>query len=273
MNTVQEFHDFINYSALVVLPLRGREFTWSRSGGEAVCSRLDRFLVSVEWKEQFPDSFQNRLPRPLSDHYPLTLGSKKMVRGKVPFKFENMWLKAEGITDLIKKWWEEVEVTGFASFVLASKLKVVKEELKIWNREVFGDVRLKKFSLLGSINALDAKEESVGLSSEDVDRRRREREELGRVLQLEEISWRQKSRALWLKEGDRNTRFFHRTTNSRRRFNFMASVVVDGIRCESIENLKNSVQGFFRELFTENEPWRPKVDGLLLPGVICKLDI
>ena len=55
---------------------------------------------------------------------------------------------------------------------------------------------MKKFSLLGSINALDAKEESVGLSSEDVDRRRREREELGRVLQLEEISWRKKSRAL-----------------------------------------------------------------------------
>jgi len=126
---------------------------------------------------------------------------------------------------------------------------------------------LKKFSLLGSINALDAKEESVGLSSEDVDRRRREREELGRVLQLEEVSWRQKSRALWLKEGDRNTRFFHRTANSRRRFNFMASVVVDGICCETIENLKTFVHGFFRELFTENEPWRPKVDGLLLPSL------
>jgi len=121
--------------------------------------------------------------------------------------------------------------------------------------------------LLGSINDLDAKEEAVGLNSEDIDRRRREREELGRVLQLEEISWRQKSRALWLREGDRNTRFFHRTANFRRRFNFMSSVVVNGIRCETIKNLEISIHGFFRELFTEKEPWRPRVDGLSLPSL------
>jgi len=34
---------------------------------------------------------------------------------------------------------------------LSRKLKVVKEELKKWNREVFGDIRLKKFNLLGSV--------------------------------------------------------------------------------------------------------------------------
>jgi len=31
-NTMSEFHEFINYSALVDLPLRGGEFTWFRSG-------------------------------------------------------------------------------------------------------------------------------------------------------------------------------------------------------------------------------------------------
>ena len=164
MNTMQEFHDFLNYSALVDLPLRGGAFTWSRSGGDAVCSRLDRFLVSLEWEEQFPEALQIRLPRPFSDHFPLTLESSKLVRGTTPFRFENMCLKADGFSDLIRKWWEEEEVEGFASYVLARKLKVIKERLKEWNKEVFGDIRVRKFNLMGSINAIDEKEEVVVLA-------------------------------------------------------------------------------------------------------------
>jgi len=47
----------------------------------------------------------------------------------------------------------------------------------------------------------------------------------------------------------------------------MFTVVVDVIRYETIENLKISIHGLFRELFTENEPWRPKVNGLSLPSL------
>jgi len=52
-----------------------------------------------------------------------------------------MWLRAEGLSDLIKKWWEEEEVQGFASYVVARKLKVVKVEFKKWSKDVFGILR------------------------------------------------------------------------------------------------------------------------------------
>ena len=46
---------------------------------------------------------------------------------------------------------------------------------------------------------------------------------------MEDISWRQKSRQLRLKEGDRNTAFFHRMVNSYRRKNSKQKIKVDGV--------------------------------------------
>ena len=43
--------------------------------------------------------------------------------------------------------------------------------------------------------------------------------------------------------------------------------MVDGVRVETFDDMKRSVYGFLRELFAENEPWRPKVDGLSLPSL------
>ena len=63
---------------------------------------------------------------------------------------------------------------------------------------------------------LDAREELLGLSGEDQLRRIQLKGEIEQLASLEEISWRQKSRALYVKEGDNNTRFFHRLANSQK---------------------------------------------------------
>lgn len=39
------------------------------------------------------------------------------------------------------------------------------------------------------------------------------KKEINETLVREEVLWNQRSRALWLKCGDRNTRFFHATTS------------------------------------------------------------
>ena len=139
-----EFEDFINYTALLDLPLKGGDFTWSRSEDESLYSRLDRFLVSVDWEELFSYMFQKRLPRLISNHFPICLETTRLERGRTPFKFENMWLKFEEFSDIIKEWWGEAHVDGFASYIIATKLRFVKEKLKKWNRDVFGDVKTQK---------------------------------------------------------------------------------------------------------------------------------
>ena len=76
---------------------------------------------------------------------------------------------------------------------------------------------------------LDAREDLSGLSQEDQTRRIQIKGEIAHLASLEEISWRQKSRILFVKEGDNNTRFFHRVANSHRRTNYIRGIEVDGV--------------------------------------------
>ena len=79
------------------------------------------------------------------------------------------------------------------------------------------------------------------------------------LLSLEKISWRQKSRMLCIKEGDSNTKFFHKVANSHRRYNHLSFLEVDGMIYE--EGSKVAVQ-FYKSLYLEIEEWRPFVEGL-----------
>ena len=46
---------------------------------------------------------------------------------------------------------------------------------------------------------------------------------------MEEVSWRQKSREIWLKEGDKNTRVLNRVANSHKRQNQIRKLRINGV--------------------------------------------
>jgi hypothetical protein len=258
-----EFSDFIEDLNLVDLPLGGGgRFTWSSGTANPSLSRIDRFLISSDWEDQFPDVVQSMLPRPLSNHHPILLETGKLTGGKCSFKFENMWLKTEGFVDRVKTWWSSYPFIGSPSFVLASKLKALKEDLKFWNKHVFGDINLKQLQLMAELSQIDEKEERGGLSTTERNNRKAVVGELDKLAHLEEISWRQKSHVLWLKEGDNNTKYFHKMANSNRRRNYMHKVEVDGIVHETDKEIRDNVVSFNKDLYQEKESWRPSVDGL-----------
>ena len=65
--------------------------------------------------------------------------------------------------------------------------------------------------------------------------------ELNDWLEREEIKWKQKSKELWLKEGDKNSMFFHLSTMIRRRRNFITEI--------KLPDIENYFSSQFRELF------------------------
>ena len=137
-----------------------------------------------------------------------------MARGKSLFRFENMWLKMDGFIDRVHSWWNRHSFSCTPSFVFAKKLKALKEDIIQWNRLEFGHVGRKKTQLLEALKFLDAKEGEFGLSDAKSCERVLVRADVENLLSLEEISWRQKLRMLWIKEGDNNTKFFHKMANS-----------------------------------------------------------
>ena len=138
---MREFSDFISEQSLIDLPLEGGSFTWSNLQEVESKARLDSFLFSTNWKAKFPNVCQRRMSMLLSDHFPIVLeGGAFHHGGRRLFRFENMWLKDEGFVKRVRSWWESYHFQGAPSFVLANKLKLLKNDLKKWNVEVFGNV-------------------------------------------------------------------------------------------------------------------------------------
>ena len=69
-------------------------------------------------------------------------------------------------------------------------------------------------NLWKDLSDLEMTEESQVLLKEERLELERVQGELEKVTLMEEIYWRQKSRVLYIREGDRNTKFFHRIANS-----------------------------------------------------------
>jgi hypothetical protein len=205
---------------------------------------------------------QKKLLRVCSDHAPIFLASGCPQSGKRAFKFENMWLKEEGFVAKVKVWWDSFQFFGSPSFVLAKKLEALKWEIMRWNLEEFGDVRERNKASCEELKALDRTEEGKQLTEEEKDRRKQISKELEASLLQEEISWRQKSRIRWLKEGNKCTKFFHQVANANRRNNFIESLVLNGTSTSDPTIISNHIVNFYNSLFTEPLSWRPRLDNL-----------
>jgi hypothetical protein len=256
---VAAFADFIAEMGLMDLPLAEGMSTWANN---VSWSRLDRFSVSPDWELSYPGLLQKKLLQVCLDHAPIILMRGCVQNGKSAFKFENMWLKEEGFVDKVKSWWSSFSFAGSPSFILAKKLRALKGEIKRWNREVFGNVGVRNKAWAEELESLDRIEEVRRLSEEEKERRRLLVSDLEASLLQEKISWRQKSRVWWLKEGDKCTKFFYQVASANRRNNSIESLIVDGSPTSDLACIGEHVVNYYKSLFSEPLSWRPRLDNL-----------
>ncbi|GKB93241.1 reverse transcriptase [Tanacetum coccineum] len=139
------------------------------------------------------------------------------------FLFEHIWLRDSRLRGVIKDAWMSGVREGLRSDPAALVHSCVKK-LTEWNVTTFGHVqriiraKVKRLEKLQKQPRYDSHREQQDLQNE-----------IKELYAREEIMWRQRSRIQWLKEGDKNTQFFHaRATSRRKRNNLLKLRTEDG---------------------------------------------
>ena len=258
---IKGFNSFIESNLLVELPLVGKKFTWFKANGTSK-SRLDRVLVSDEWLQKWPMGKQYIQPREVSDHCAIVVKCVSKDWGPRPFRSLDAWLMDPGFKDLVKALWNSYTVQGDHITVLKDKLKILKCDLKEWNRDVFGHLITERKRVLFEIDNLDNQDD--GTEFEDQGRMKR----LDLIGQLNVLNkkteslYRQKARTSWSKYGDANTKFYHATLRWRRMKNEVKGVHVGDQWCEEPEVVRREAKRLFEERFAAKHDFGVRLDNV-----------
>ena len=128
-------------------------------------------------------------------------------RHQPPFRFEAMWLRELRCAEVVEDAWMEglykpdgVQITNC--------LDSCRARLSAWNKLEFGHVKWQIERLENSLQHLEQHPERNFEQIQEVHR------SLNYWLDVENTMWHQRSRHLWIIDGDHNTSFFHQKASN-----------------------------------------------------------
>ena len=271
---IAAFRNCIDICGLIDLGFHGPRFTWTNKSPvwqTTIKERLDRGLGNAEWLMLFPSTQIHHLPRVKSDYCPILVDTNPFERyPSKPFRFEQMWLTDPTFSTLIQNSWRASALipSGFSSLSFPRRLEALTENIRLWNKNHFGNLFQRKTHLLARLRGIQvalAKTFSVFLHTLE----QQLTQDYNTVLHQEFLFWRLKSRIMWLNNGDANTKFFHLKTLQRRSHSRVVTLKDEAGLWLTDDPLTQHIYNAFKKLFraTSQNVWPPsRTDTQLCPN-------
>ena len=239
------FSETIMDCGLTDLGFTGDKFTWERWRGSDrwISERLDRGLATSEWRNIFPLAEIKVHELSTSDHLPLFLQLNKQVympRSK-RFRFENMWIQESECRNIVQDCWNDKDNSD-----ILNKMALCCAKLEEWGGGMIKDLKDKMAGYRRDMQRLRSRRDSVG-----VHRYGEARWNFLKLLEKQEVFWRQRAKQYWLRDGDNNTRFFHKFASIRREHNKIKRLKNEvGEWQDTEDKIQDTIISYFETMFT-----------------------
>jgi hypothetical protein len=173
-----------------------------------------------------------------------------------PFKFNSGWMNVDSFAGMVRDVWNGPRLHLFngAQRILVDKLTQLKARVKVWAKKKRQQDLLALAKIEQNID-LYYTQLSMGASPEvpvhtlttlDMERKK--------LLLEEEERWRQKSKAIWIKSGDKNTKFFHCFASFRRNKKYIWEVKDDNREIHMGQQaIKDEATKYFKSFFSDTD--------------------
>ncbi|KAL8128213.1 hypothetical protein AgCh_014971 [Apium graveolens] len=239
---MEGFRKTIEDCNLLDLGYQGEWFIWEKSRGTVrwMQERLDRGLANKEWMEL--SATVQVMEVSTSDHLPLylTLNRQVYIPKAHRFRFENMWIKEDECRNLVLDCWNGIE-----GFNIIEKMALVCAKLEEWGGGMIKEMRIQIQNCKKDLRKYRSRRDVEGIQKYN-----KVMWEFMRLLEKQEIYWQQRAKQFWLREGDKNTRFFHKYAPARKEHNSIKKLKnTNGEWKESDEEIQGIITEYFEQIF------------------------
>lgn len=218
---VRAIKECMDVCHMMDLGFSGPKYTWSnkRDVGDLIQCRLERCWANTGWKEQYTKANVTHLAIINSNHCSLLLNLYPNMGNASdgPFRFQSIWLHHKDFLAIVREAWSGKNAR------LASAISDFTMKVQRWNKEVFGNVFLRKKKIMARLQGTQ-KAIANCPNSFLINLQNQLSKKYNLILQMEEEIWAMKSKANWIMMGERNTSYFLMSMLVRRSKNRVTSI-------------------------------------------------